>query len=68
VGILEKQDFVTGELKISQKILTHELSFLERKILFAPLSITVLWLFCPTQPNVLPLAMNITILWLFRLT
>jgi hypothetical protein len=35
--ILEKQDFVTGELKIMQKILTKELRFPERKILFAPL-------------------------------
>jgi hypothetical protein len=35
--ILERQDFVTGALKILQKILTHKPRFPERKILFAPL-------------------------------
>jgi hypothetical protein len=35
--ILKVQDFVTGALKIWQKIETHVPRFPERKILFAPL-------------------------------
>jgi hypothetical protein len=35
--ILEKQNFVTGGLKIFKNILTHKPRFPGRKILFAPL-------------------------------